>query len=880
MSKLFLLLLLLVFPQIEGKALLNSCNINYSLPIQHEYYQPGDFIVGAIFSQLFMPNFAPLSFSENPVTMIEDMYTTVPKNYQHVLSMVFAVNEINENLKLLPNITLGFQIYESYFSARMANQNTLNLVSRHNMTVPNYKCDVEKYLIAAIGGLDSEITLNMASILTLYKISQVTYNFFSPTVREKNQFAFLYQMTPSESYQLNGIVQLLLYFQWKWVGVIALGNEKGEIFVQTLTHLLLEREICIAFTERTPSHEYFFEIDKLISQLKNIVVSLHNSNASVVVAKADTHAMLDIHWLEFVVKSFELRPVDKVWVVTAPWDFSSETFHRQINIKIFHGALSFAIHSKEVRDFPNFLHKLNPHSGVDSFVKLFWEQAFDCVFEDASGGENQLTSCTGDEQLENIPGPLFEMQMTGQSYSIYNAIYAVAHAFHDMLSSRTKHRLEIVEYPDESSKLQHLQIHPFLKKISFNNSAGDTLFFNENGEVVDGFDIINWITFPNQSFLKVKVGRMDPQAPWDKQLSINEKIITWHYTFGEVVPFSLCNHHCLPGYSRQSKEGEPFCCYGCAECPTGKISNQTDMNDCFKCPEDQYPNKRKNKCLSKELNYLSYVDPLGTSLTFMALSLSTTTVLVLGIFIKHRKTPIVKANNQTLTYILLISLLLCFLCSLLFIGFPRLLTCLFRQTTFGIIFSVAISSILAKTIIVVLAFMATKPGAGIRKWVGKRFASAIVLCGSLIQISICVIWLGTDPPFLNLDMTTMPEEIVLECNEGSGHMFYYILGYMGFLALVSFTVAFFARKLPDTFNEAKFITFSMLVFCSVWLSFVPTYLSTKGKYMVAVEIFSILASSTGLLGCIFAPKCYIIILRPDLNSKGQLIRHNRKENNC
>ncbi|XP_063158817.1 vomeronasal type-2 receptor 26-like [Candoia aspera] len=758
----------------------------------------------------------------------------------------------------------------------MAYQNTLNLVSRHNKTVPNYKCDVEKNLIAAIGGLDFEITLHMASILTLYKIPQVTYGLFSPAMREKNQLAFLYQMVPTETYQLNGLVQLLLYFQWKWVGIIALGDEKGEMFVQTLSHLLFMSGICIAFTERTPSHEYFFQVDELINQLKNIVVSLHETNASVIVAKADTHTMLDIHWLEFVVNSFELQPIDKIWVVTAPWDFSSETFHRKLNIQIFHGALSFAIHSKEVRDFQNFLQNLNPRSEADSFIKLFWEQAFNCLFEDADAGQNQMPYCTGDEQVENIPGPLFEMQMTGQSYSVYNAVYAVAHAFHAMYSSRTKHRLSVSAKP--TLGFLPLKIHPFLKEISFNNSAGDTLFFNENGELEGGLDIINWITFRNQSFLKVKVGKVDPQAPEDKQLSINEKIITWHYTFGEVVPLSLCNHPCLPGYSRQSKEGEPFCCYGCAECPSGKISNQTDMHDCFKCPEDQYPIKEKNQCLPKELNYLSYVDPFGKSLSFMALALSTTTVLVLGIFIKHRNTPIVKANNQTLTYVLLISLFLCFLCSLLFIGCPQLLTCLFRQTAFGIIFSVAISSVLAKTIIVVLAFMATKPGTGIRKWVGKRFASAIVLCGSLIQTSICMIWLGTDPPFLDLDMKSLPKEIVVECNEGSGNMFYYILGYMGFLALISFMVAFFARKLPDTFNEAKFITFSMLVFCSVWASFVPAYLSTKGKYMVAVEIFSILASSTGLLGCIFAPKCYIIILRPDLNSKGQLIRNNKKEN--
>ncbi|XP_038598798.1 LOW QUALITY PROTEIN: vomeronasal type-2 receptor 26-like [Tachyglossus aculeatus] len=466
--------------------------------------------------------------------------------------------------------------------------------------------------------------------------------------------------------------------------------------------------------------------------------------------------------------------------------------------------------------------------------------------------------------------------MSALSYSVYNAVYAVVQGLQEFLLSCSDleyrgssdclvvvHRLQ----GKENTVLGTANLHVFLRKGQFDNPAGELVILDENRRSAENYDILNFVIFPNGNGELVKVGEVDPQAHSDQDVVVNKATIIWPGG-GSQAPHLQCSRSCGPGFRKCTQQGEAVCRYFCVQRPEGEISKQTDMEQCVECPEDQYSNTVRDGCLGKVVTFLSPKEPLGLILVCMSLSFSLLTALVLGVFIKNRDTSIVRANNLNLSYTLLISLKLCFLCALTFIGQPTTASCLLHQTAFGVMFTVAVSSILAKTITVVMAFRATSVGSRVRRsGVQSLLLFSIVLSCFLVQVTICVIWLGTAPPFPEVNTRSEPRLIIIECNEGSVIAFYCVLGYLGVLALVSFTVAFLARRLPDSFNEVKFNMFGMLVLCSVWASFLPAYQGTKGKATVATEIFSILSFSAGLLVCTFVPKCYIILLQPDRNTR-------------
>uniref|UniRef100_A0A3B3BP04 Olfactory receptor C family, u1 n=1 Tax=Oryzias melastigma TaxID=30732 RepID=A0A3B3BP04_ORYME len=665
----------------------------------------GDVTIGGLF---------PLHYEASEMTLL--MHCRFDQRaFRWLMTMVFAVEEINHSSVLLPGVTLGYRITDSCDNVHHSLKALFPLISS---SIP----------------LTNQTTWSETSAC-LYG-SPVSYFATCTCLTDKRMYPSFLRTVPSDIFQVRGLVQLVTFLGWRWLGTIGTTDDYSQYGIQAFTTQFQKQGGCVAFHLTIPKSSTLTEIQEMADRLQSSV-------ARVVVVFATEGQLLDLF--------FELaqRNVTHLqWVASEAWVTATlltlPHFH-----SLLEGTLGFSFPGVNIPSLENFLLNIHPSAEPGrEFINMFWEDQFGCkLFA-------ETPVCTGFENLSLTGSSYIDVSRVRISYNVYKAVYAIAHALHALLNC---------DSAEQSSR-------------------------------------------------------------------------------------------------QARRKGEPQCCFDCLPCADGEISSA----ECVKCPESYWSDAKKVKCVAGIEEFLSFKDSMGiisVALTLLGVAL---TAVIIVIFHHFRTTPIVKANNSEISFLLLLSIKLCFLCSLVFIGQPSVWTCRIRQAAFGISFVICLSCLLVKTIVVLLAFQTKLPGSRALKLFGPSQQRIMIVCTTAPQVCLCAGWLFCAPPF---PFRNSAYQIVVECKEQWPPGFYLVLGYIGLLASVCLLLAFLGRKLPDTFNEARLITFSMLIFSAVWISFIPAYISSPGKFSVVVEIFAILASSFGLLLCIFGPKCYIILLHPERNVK-------------
>ncbi|XP_038672191.1 extracellular calcium-sensing receptor-like [Scyliorhinus canicula] len=823
--------------------------------------QDGDVVLGGLFIVHFRTIRVNNSLQSKPEEVQCREFNL--RGLRWVQTMIFTIEEINRDPFLLPKTTLGYKIVDSCDVSSEALKGALQILNGDEKTLPSDTCQGYSSVPLIIGDAGSSRSAAVSRILGLFGIPLVSYFASCACLSDKHEFPTFLRTVPSDAVQIRALLRLVNYFKWSWVGVVAVDSDYGRFGMQSFIEEIWNTNVCIAFMEFIPS-------GSANDRMSEIGDTIRKSSAKVIIlfcGESDTFALI---------KELGLRNITDIQLIASEAWVTSSLIWTKESQEILTGTIGFGIRRAEIPGLREFLVKLHPSTSPDNpFVEEFWQEIFGCKLksrDQTSGQNNWLFSnkpCTGSESLNSSENIYTDVSQLRVSYNVYKAVYAVAHAIHNLQSCENGKGPFINKTCGQKSNIVPWQLLHYLKEVKFTNKFGEEISFDSNGDPIASYDLINWQRRVDGTVDFVKVGLYDAALPEEKSLVLDESAIFWHGDQNSV-PLSVCSYSCPTGTRKAARKDQPICCFDCLPCADGEISNETDSIECLRCSIDQWSNNEKNECIPRENEYLSFQDGIGITLAAISLFGACITGVVAVVFLCFVNTPIVKANNSELSFLLLMSLILCFLCSIAFIGQPTPWSCMVRHTVFGVSFVLCISCILSKTLVVLMAFKATLPASNVMKWFGPKQQRSIVFLCTLIQIIICVIWLVTSPPLPSKNTKYQSAKIILECDVGSTVAFCCVFGYIGLLACMCFVLAFLARTLPDKFNEAKFITFSMLIFFAVWVTFIPAYVSTPGKYTVAVEIFAILTSSFGLLSCIFAPKCYIILLKPEENTKKNL----------
>ncbi|XP_069856125.1 vomeronasal type-2 receptor 1-like isoform X1 [Dipodomys merriami] len=790
------------------------------------------------------------------------------RGFRWMKTMIHTIQEINERKDILPKHTLGYQIFDTCCTVSKAMESALVMLTGQEENKPNMRNSTGAYLAGIVGSGGSALSIAASRVLGLYFLPQVGYASTCSLLSDEFQFPSYFRTIASDTIQSQAMVKLILHFGWVWVGTIATDDDYGKYGVKVFKENLESANLCVAFSETIPKVYSNEKMQKAVNAIKG-------SSAKVIVLYAS-----DLDLSPFVLEMVYHNITDRTWIASEAW-ITSALLAKPEYFPYFGGSIGFAVPRSVIPGLKEFLYDVHPSKDPNDVLTIeFWQTAFNCTWPNSSvpynldhrvnmtGKEDRLEAtsdqlCTGEERLEDLKNTYLDVSQLRITNNVRQAVYTLAYAL-DELS-----RCEELKGPDQFCPyiptFQPQELTEYVSSLRFTTHDGRKIEFDESGDIKEGnYDILNWQLDDNGEVAFVKLGEYTFRESKYELRFKKESPIFWN-TESSKIPYSVCTDVCPPGTRKGIRHGKPICCFDCIPCADGHVSEKPGERECTQCGEDYWSNEDRSKCVLKEVEFLAYDEALGFTLVILSILGSLVALAVTVVYVLYRNTPLVQANDRELSFLIQVALLIIMLSSLIFIGKPHTWSCRARQVTLALGFALCLSSILGKTISLFLAY---RISASKTRFLSMRpvFRKLIVLLSVLVETGICIAYLLMRPPRVYKNMESQVIKIILECNEGSIEFLCVVFGVDVLLAFLCFLSSFVARQLPDNYYEGKCITFGMLAFFIIWISFVPAYLSTKGKFKVAVEIFAILASSYGLLGCIFAPKCFIILLRPKRNT--------------
>lgn len=799
-------------------------------------YKQGDIILGGLF---------PFHLDTED-EKCSDLRSTV---LMYSEAMIHAVEEINRNATVLQNVTLGYDIHDTCGSDQQGVnvasdfvfKNTLKFDSRFlvtNTCIAQVTLPKQPPILAVIGGLDSRVSVNVANVLQVLDIPQISYGASSAELATSD-FTSFFRTVPVDDYQSRAMAELVHHYGWTCVAVIGVDDWYGRSGVDAFVKAANETGICIVMRQLFPVVDSEAIIEQMVTQLKNMIqVQIIILYSLVPQAK----------------KVFEeaLRQglTGRTWIASDGW--AESLLIQESRFKpIVQGAIGFGFHAFAFDSFKKHVLRVTPLMQKGPWWNEFWRNQFNCSA--ANFSSPMYDPCSGQERISLEK---YERDFSqGLSPYVRDAVYSVAYALEDLLKCSAQGQ----SCSERISALRPEDVLTKLKSLSFKGLTGQINF--QKNEVEAAYDIYNLQTIPQAGYNLTKIGS------WNAgKLIVEDGLVQWH---NNVKPRSTCAEICKPGTYRSTSNR---CSWECIPCDLDTVTDESGSTECTRCAEGFISNHNNSRCEEVAITFVDWGDTWGVVLSVLTGFCVLLTIVVSGIVIKYYQTPIIQETSGILNLIMLIFVLLSFLFNAIHLSKLTDSSCRALPPVFYFIYTGGAVVQFLKIYRIRVLVKAKDLQASHER---EKVVFSITVALWLAPFFVSLLWVVVDPPEFQKHILSRLEVQAMcswyKTNLGPV-LRYFCAVYLGLILAACVIAAYGTKNLPHghRFDEAKHLAFSLTVFAITLATFYPGWAFLIGPSLTIFTCLTNLVAATGTLFCNFAPKLWLLFIFPRHNTKAYI----------
>ena len=243
---------------------------------------------------------------------------------ERIEAMLYAIDLINSDPYLLPNITIGYDIRDTCMSENIGLDESVEFVFSDDLcrdTCLSTSNVLNTSITAVIGATVSFVSIPVASLFRLFNLPQVSYISTSSLLSNQDRYNYFFRTIPPDDQQAQAMIDLIVYFGWDHVSTIYSNNLYGQPGITEFHRLARKQKICIDVNEGID--------DSFVTANYTIIANkLFNSSANVVVLFAYEYHVIDLMTEIKSVQGNSRRQF--LWIASDSWatfresaDFSS-----------------------------------------------------------------------------------------------------------------------------------------------------------------------------------------------------------------------------------------------------------------------------------------------------------------------------------------------------------------------------------------------------------------------------------------------------------------------------------------------------------------------------------------------------------------------------